>query len=301
MTDSIITQFIELFCPVDNFCLVFEPEYNKKLLEDGTRKRMRKSRMRLSEVMTIIIWFHMSGYRTFKDYYIREVSTHLRWAFPHLVSYNRFVELMPQALLPLCFYFRTRKGECSGISFVDSTPIAVCHNRRIHSHKVFRQTAKRGKTTMGWFYGFKVHLIVNDQGELLAFRFTPGNIDDREPVPDMVKGLFGKLFGDKGYISQKLFELLFAQEVQLITKLRKNMKNKLMPLFDKLMLRKRAIIETINDQLKNISQIEHSRHRSPVNFLVNVISGLIAYTHREKKPSLNIRANDFTGLPAIVI
>ena len=299
MTDRIIAQFIGLFINVDDFCLAFEPEYNKRLLEDGTRKRIRKSRLSLSEVMTIIIWFHMSGYRTFKDYYIKEVSTHLRWAFPYLVSYNRFVELMPQALLPLCFYFRTRKGKCSGISFVDSTPIAVCNNRRIHSHKVLRRTARRGKTTMGWFYGFKVHLIVNDQGELLAFRFTPGNIDDREPVPDMVKGLFGKLFGDKGYISQKLFELLFAQEVQLITKLRKNMKNKLMPLFDKLMLRKRAIIETINDQLKNISQIEHSRHRSPVNFLVNVISGLIAYTHREKKPSLNIRASDFSGLPAI--
>jgi len=301
MTEDIIAQFIGLFINVDDFCLAFEPEYNKRLLEDGTRKRIRKSRLSLSEVMTIIIWFHMSGYRTFKDYYTREVSTHLRWAFPHLVSYNRFVELMAQALLPLCFYFRTRKGKCSGISFVDSMPIAVCNNRRIHSHKVFRHTAKRGKTTMGWFYGFKVHLIVNDQGELLAFRFTPGNIDDREPVPDMVKGLFGKLFGDKGYISQKLFELLFAQEVQLITRLRKNMKNKLMSLFDKLMLRKRAIIETIHDQLKNISQIEHSRHRSPANFLVNVISALIAYTHREKKPSLNIRANDFAGLPAIII
>jgi len=301
MTDRIITQFIELFCSVDNFCLKFEPAYNRKLLEDSTRKRMRKSRMRLSEVMSIIIWFHMSGYRTFKDYYTREVSTHLRWAFPHLVSYNRFVELMPQALLPLCFYFRTRKGKCSGISFVDSTPIAVCHNRRIHSHKVFRQTARRGKNSMGWFYGFKVHLVVNDQGELLAFRFSPGNVDDRAPVPDMVKGLFGKLFGDKGYISQKLFELLFDDGIQLVTKLKRNMKNRLMSVFDKLMLRKRSIIETIHDQLKNISQIEHTRHRSPVNFLVNVISALIAYTHKEKKPSLNIRANDFAGLPAIVV
>ena len=159
MTDSIIAQFIGLFINVDDFCLVFEPEYNKKLLEDGTRKRIRESTLSLSEVMTIIIWFHMSGYRTFKDYYIREVSIHLRWAFPQLVKYNRFVELMPQALLPLCFYFRTRKGKCSGISFVDSMPISVCHNRRIRSHKVLSNSARRGKNSMGWFYGFKTHLF----------------------------------------------------------------------------------------------------------------------------------------------
>lgn len=126
---------------------------------------------------------------------------------------------------------------------------------------------------------------------MLAFHFTPGNVDDREPVPKMVKGMFGKLFGDKGYLSKQLFDLLYGQGIQLITKLRKNMKNKLMPLFDKLILRKRAIIETIVDQLKNISQIEHTRHRSPVNFMVNAVSSLIAYTHKEKKPSLNIRVS----------
>jgi hypothetical protein len=180
-------------------------------------------------------------------------------------------------------------------------PIVVCHNRRIRSNKVFSHVAQRGKNSVGWFYGFKVHLIVNDQGELLGFHLTPGNVDDRKPVPKMVKDVFGKLFGDKGYISQELFNLLFTQDIQLVTKIKKNMKNKLMSSFDKLMLRKRAIIETINDQLKNISQIEHSRHRSVANFLVNVISALIAYSHKEKKPSLNIRSNDLAGLPAIIV
>jgi len=301
MTDNIVTQFIGLFCPIDDFCLKFKPEFSKAQQADGTKKRIRKSTLSLSEIMTIIVWFHSSGYRTFKDYYTKEVCTHLRWAFPELVSYNRFVELMPSALYPLCCYLLTRKGRCSGISFVDSMPIAVCHNRRIHSHRVLSGAARRGKNTMGWFYGFKLHLIVNDQGELLAFHFTPGNTDDREPLPDMVKGLFGKLFGDKGYISQKLFELLFADGVQLVTKIKRNMKNKLMHIFDKLMIRKRAIIETIHDQLKNISQIEHTRHRSPANFLVNAIAALIAYTHKEKKPSLNIRVNDLAGLPAIAV
>jgi len=295
------TDIIALFCDVDDFCLAFEPEYNKRQLEDGTRKRIRKSKLCLSEVMTIIIWFHISGYRTFKDYYMKHVCKHLRSEFPDLVSYNRFVELMSDALFPLCCYLYTRKGNCSGVSFIDSMPIAVCHNRRIPSNKVFAHIAQRGKNSVDWFYGFKTHLIFNDQGEFLAFRFTPGNTDDREPVPDMVKDIFGKLFGDKGYISQNLFDLLFAQDVQLVTKIKRNMKNKLMPLFDKLMLRKRAIVETIHDQLKNISQIQHTRHRSVANFLVNVIAALIAYTHKEKKPSLNIRANDLAGLPAIII
>ena len=295
------SDIIALFCDVDDFCLVFEPEYNKRQLEDGTRKRIRKSKLCLSEVMTIIIWFHISGYRTFKDYYMKHVCKHLRSEFPDLVSYNRFVELMSDALFPLCCYLYTRKGNCSGVSFIDSMPIAVCHNRRIPSNKVFAHIAQRGKNSVDWFYGFKTHLIFNDQGEFLAFRFTPGNTDDREPVPDMVKDIFGKLFGDKGYISQNLFDLLFAQDVQLVTKIKRNMKNKLMPLFDKLMLRKRAIVETIHDQLNNISQIQHTRHRSVANFLVNVIAALIAYTHKEKKPSLNIRANDLAGLPAIII
>jgi hypothetical protein len=295
------TDIIALFCDVDDFCLAFEPEYNKRLLEDGTRKRIRKGTLCLSEVMTIIINFHRSGYRTFKDYYLKEVCIHLRWAFPDLVEYNRFVELKSSALFPLCCYLRTRKGRCSGISFVDSTPIAVCHNRRIRSHRVMSNVAQRGKNSVDWFYGFKLHLIVNDQGELLAFRLTPGNVDDRDPIPDMVKGMFGKLFGDKGYISQKLFKLLFGQGIQLVTRIKRNMKNKLMPLFDKLMVRKRAIIETIHDQLKNISQIEHTRHRSPVNFLVNVIAALIAYTHKENKPSLNIRTSDLAGLPAVIV
>jgi len=300
MDDNSITRFISLFYDVDNFCLGFKPTYETKQLDNGKKKRNREGTLCLSEIMSIIIWFHLSSYRTFKDYYTKEVSNHLRWAFPSLVSYNRFVELMSDALIPLCYYLHTRKGICSGISFIDSTKITVCHNRRINSNKVFSGIASRGKDSVDWFYGFKLHFIVNDQGELLAFRFTPGNVDDREPLPDMVKGLYGKLFGDKGYISQELFNLLFSQGVQLITRLRKNMKSKLMPIFDKLMLRKRAIIETINDQLKNISQIEHSRHRSPVNFLVNADSALIAYTHKEKKPSLNIRVSDF-GLPVIAI
>lgn len=206
---------------------------------------------------------------------------------------------MPGTLLPLCLYLRTRFGVCSGISFIDSTRIAVCHNRRIRSHRVLAELAARGKTSGDWFYGFKVHLVTNDCGELLAVKVTPGNIDDRVPVPGLVAGLFGKLFGDRGYISQPLFEQLYEEGLQLITKLRRNMKERLMPVFDKLLLRKRSICETVIDQLKNISQIEHTRHRSPFNFFVNLIAGLVAYTFREKKPSLNLRLP--LALPQVVL
>jgi len=293
-------DILPTFCDIDDFCLLFEPRWRDRLLRDVPRHRQRATTLCLSEVMTIIVLFHSSGYRNFKTFYTAHVLKHLTWAFPRLVSYNRFVELMPSALVPLCGYLQTRKGECSGVSFIDSTSLKVCHNRRIHSHKVFAGCARRGKTSVDWFFGFKLHLVTNDCGELLALRLTPGNVDDRRPVPEMVKGLFGKLFEDKGYISQPLFETLFDEQVQIVTKLKTKMKNRLVSMFDKLMLRKRAIIESVIDQLKNISQIEHSRHRSVANCFVNLLAGLIAYTYREKKPSLNIRVTEQLHLPALV-
>ena len=281
-------SLLKTFCSVDDFCQIFEPHWEQMQLQSGLCQRRRKSRLSLSEVMTIIIHFHQSGYRTFKSYYQNYVLVHLQGEFPTLVSYSRFVRLMKRAIVPLLFYLKVNQGSCTGISFVDATSIKVCHNRRIERHKTFKGVAARGKTTMGWFYGFKLHLVVNDQGEILAFLLTPGNVDDRKPVPFLSENLFGRLFADKGYISQDLFDKLFQEGIQLITGIRKNMQNRLMPWADKLLLRKRSIIETINDQLKNISQIEHSRHRCFVNFFVNLIAGLIAYCLQPKKPSLHI-------------
>lgn len=288
---------LELFCDVDDFCQLHEKEYEAHLLRSGYVKRIRRPQLSASEMMTIIIHFHQSGYRTFKSYYTKHVMQHLSREFPTLVSYNRFVALMPRVGILLLAYLNSCKGRCTGISFIDATSIAVCHNRRIARHRVFDGLAERGKTSMGWFYGFKLHLIVNDRGELIALQITPGNVDERKPVPKMCQNLFGKVFGDKGYLSQSLFEDLWADGVQLITMLRSNMKNKLVVLQDKLLSRKRSIIETINDQLKNISQIEHSRHRSINNFFINLIAGLIAYCHQEKKPSLNLTSQQTALLP----
>jgi hypothetical protein len=294
-------DILPIFCEIDDFCLFFEPIWRERLLTAQPRQRHRASTLCLSEVMTMIVLFHTSSYRNFKSYYTEHVMKHLLWAFPRLPSSNRFVELMPSALVPLCGYLQSRKGQCSGISFIDSTSLKVCHNRRIHSHKVFAGYARRGKTSVDWFFGFKLHLVINDCGELLSLRLTPGNVDDRRPVPELVKELFGKLFGDRGYISQTLFETLYDQQLQLVTKLRQKMKNRLLTMFDRIMLRKRAIIESVVDQLKNISQIEHRRHRSVANCFVNLMGGLIAYTYREKKPSLNIRVKEQLQLPALVL
>jgi hypothetical protein len=267
------------------------------LLAAHARERQATSTLSLSEVMTIVILFHQSGYRNFKTFYTAHVAKHLRSEFPRLVSYNRLVELEAECVVPLALFLHTRFGRCTGISFIDATSVKVCHNLRINSHRVFKEVARRGKTSTGWFYGFKVHLVINDGGELLGVMITPGNTDDRKPVPRLAKRLWGKLFGDRGYISQPLFDQLWAQDVQLITKLKKNMKNKLMPLLDKLLLRKRALIETVNDQLKNICQLEHTRHRSVTNFLVNLLAALIAYTYQEKKPALDLRATEMALLP----
>lgn len=287
----------QLFCHVDDFMIVLQYALKQHTLPPQNGKRGPKAKMSASEIMTIIIWFHQSHYRNFKNYYLKHVCVHLRSEFPNLVSYNRFVELTGEALPFLCLYMKTRLGQCTGISFIDSTRLPVCHNKRIFTHKVFDGYAARGKSSMGWFFGFKLHLIVNDMGEILNFSLTAGNIDDRQPVPDLVTEIFGKLFGDKGYISKDLFKELYEQDIQLITPLRSNMKNKLIPIMDKLLLRKRSIIETINDQLKNISQILHTRHRSVVNFAVNLIAGLIAYSHQPKKPSITFHQNQLSQLP----
>jgi transposase len=291
-------SLLELFCDVDDFCTVFLLIWNKHLLASGQKQRQRARSLTISEIMTILIAFHQSHYRDFKAYYCEHVLKAWRSEFPGLVSYTRFVEYIPSALVPLVVYLRTRcLGSCTGISFIDSTSLDVCLNQRIHSHKVFAGLAARGKTSMGWFFGFKLHLVVNDRGEILRFCITPGNVNDRKPVQRLVKELFGKLFGDKGYLSQPLAQSLHEVfDIQLITKLRDNMKNQLMSLTDRLLLRRRAVIESIIDQLKNISQIEHSRHRSVTNFFVNVLCGLIAYCRRPVKPSLCL--DNLMPLPA---
>ena len=276
----------ELFCSIDDFCQDFIPQWKRSLLDQGLKHRDRQGQFSDSEIMTIVVLFHSSGYLTFKHFYLSHVQQHMSPLFPELVTYKRLIQLMQKVLVPLSAYLWCKS---TGISYVDSTPLKVCHNKRIPRHKTFKGMANRGKTSMGWFYGFKLHLVVNDKGDILSFCLTSGNRDDRKPLAFLSQDLWGQLFGDKGYVGQKYIDLLAQQGVQLITSLKRNMKPRILDECDKILLRGRSIIETINDQLKNVCQIDHSRHRSGHNFVVNLIAGLVSYAHKPKKPSLNIK------------
>ena len=279
-------KIIEIFYLIDEFCKEFENSMLKHTLGNQPKK---KPKMSQSEVITIMVLFHIGVFKNMKHFYTYFIKVHFSNHFPKTVSYNRFVELMQGAALPMTIFLKTCcMGECTGISFIDSTPIRVCKNKRIPRHKVFDGIAQRGKSTMGYFFGFKLHFVINDKGEILSFVITPGNTDDREPLKNkkFVEQIKGKLYADKGYVSKKLTEILFVDGLHLITYIRNNMKNVLMEMKDKILLRKRSVIETVNDELKNICSIEHSRHRSFGNFITNLISALIAYSFFPKKPAI---------------
>lgn len=288
----IYSKITEIFCIVDEFCKEYDQVVDKRLLGNPAKRPLVMSK---SEIITIMITFQLSGFRTFKHFYLYYLQKHMQKEFPKTVSYNRFTELMQQNLMPLTLFLKTCcLGKCTGISFIDSTPIRVCKNKRISQNKVFKGIATTGKSTMGWFYGFKLHIIINDKGEILTFTITQANTDDRTPLKTerFLDKIFGKLFADKGYIGKELAQLLFVDGVQIITQVKNNMKNCLMTMSDKILLRKRSVIETVNDELKNICQVEHSRHRSFGNFLTNLISGLIAYNFLPKKPSIKFETEN---------
>jgi len=281
----------EIFVKVDDFCNHFENEFKKHTLPSPTdiKKRNRKTTLTDSEVLTILIAFHGGQFRNFKHFYVHYVCCHLRDCFPDIVSYNRFIELGHRCAVPfMLFLHHCCRGECTGISFIDSTVLRVCHNKRIKRNKVFKGLAKVGKSTVGWFFGFKLHLIINDKGEILSFYLSQGNTSDNNAkiITKMTKEIFGKVFGDKGYINKALADLLFDDGIQLITAVRRNMKQKALSNEEKLLLRKRSVIETVNDELKNICQVEHTRHRSIAGFILNIMSTIAAYSFFPKKPSI---------------
>lgn len=278
----------KIFVKIDDFYKDFEKNYKKVLLQENQKKRNKKSKLYESEIMTIIVYFHICKFRTFKDYYLSYVLKSLKKYFPNVVSYNRFVELMQKVLIPLTAFLKLNLGTKTGIYFIDSTPIEVCHIKREKQNKVFKGIAKKSKTTKGWFFGLKLHLIINQYGEIISFYFTKANVCDNniDIVQKLTKNLKGVLIGDKGYISKNLFENLFSQGLKLVTKIKKNMKNLPMYIDEKFLLKKRGIIESVIDILKNHLCLEHTRHRSITNAFVNMISALIAYNFLTNKPKI---------------
>src|SRR4051795_11518937 len=175
-------DIVTIFCDIDDFCRSLLAVGHPQLPAYGFPHSQSTNSLSLSEVMTILVWFPASHYRTFQHFYLGSVLAEKRAEFPALPSYTRFVELIPMTLLPLCADLQTRQGQSTGLQFMDSLPIRVCHNRRISSHKVFAGLAQRGKSSRGWFYGFKLHLVIHEQGEWLGLSLTPGQVDDRRPV-----------------------------------------------------------------------------------------------------------------------
>lgn len=285
-------KLIELFICLDDFCIALEEwkSHQPKFQYSITNHPV----MNDSEMLTILVFYQFSGYKCFQYYYEQYVSISLRSYFPHLISYERFVALIPR-LLPGLYVFvkwRTLLSQHTGWYIIDSKPLPVCHNRRIHSNRVFDANARRGKSSMGWFYGFKVHLIINQVGEIINFVFTPGNVADNNQgvLKYLLAGLAGKCFGDKGYMTA-LFEEFYKQGLQFITKVRANMKNKLLLLEDKLKLRKRAVVESVNDILTSVFDLEHTRHRSAVNAMAHMLAALTAYCFYDSKPSVFLPEN----------
>ena len=269
-----------VFTIVDDFCAQFEPHWAKTQLKScSTKQSGRKQSMALSEVMTILLAFQLSDYRHFKGYY-QHLECHFRSEFPNLVSYSRFVTIMKNATVPMVGFFEFVKGVETNSYFIDSTALAVCKNKRIYGHKVFKNLAQRGKSTMGWFFGFKLHLVCNQQGAPIDFRLTPGNQDDRKAGEKLMKNLRGVIVGDKGYISKELFKALFDSGLRMVTSLRKTMKPQIVTLADSAMISNRSLIESAFNVLKNSMHLEHSRHRSVANFMVNLLSTLSAFAMR---------------------
>lgn len=279
-----------LYCKIDDFCKFFLKEFYKYLVVEKEKKRKRKSKLSISEIMTISIYYHYSGYKSFKDYYEKGVLVYMQKDFKELVSYNRFLELRKKVFIQIIIFSHLNlEQKCTKTSFIDSFPLNICHKKRISSNKVFKKFAKHGKTSVGWFYGFKLHLIINEKGDILSFAITPGNISDNNEnlLNRITKDLYGKFFGDKGYLLNKAsFENLYSKGKHFITKIRRNMKNKFMDFKDKIILKKRGIIESVGAVLKQSFSLEHTRHRSIFGFFFNVFSTISSYHLKPNKPSI---------------
>ena len=264
-----------LYYLVDDFCKIFNDWEKAKLLPTN-KIRHRAGNLSLAELLTIVLYFYLSPCKDFKNYYLYFLSSKYSNYFK-LVSYSRIIQLWSSLVIPLVMLLHQLKGEETGLYFIDSTKLQICHNKRTSSNRVFGRIARIGKSSYGWFMGFKLHLIINNKGEIMAIKITKGNASDLSAVSDITKGLEGKLFGDKAYISKEMFSKLYSRGLRLFTGIRKDMKNHLLELDDKILLRKRSLIESVFNVLKNRMNLEHTRHRSPLNFLVHLLACLASY------------------------
>jgi hypothetical protein len=271
---------------VDDFCKIYQEWIKHKLLQNN-KQRLREGKLSLSEAVSIMIFYHFSPYKNFKLYYNTTITTGNLFKNPP--CYDRFIQIIPSLFIPLIVMLHYLSARKTRIYYVDSTYFAVCKNVRIFSHRTFKGLAARGHSSIDYFYGFKLHMIINDLSEIVAIKITQGNVDDRKAFEAMAtaKNLRGKCYGDKGYLSKALFAQLYRQGLVLITGIKKNMKNYLIPMLDKILLRKRFIIETIFGYIKEQFNITPSKHRSPSNFFASLFAAIIAYQIKPSKPKIS--------------
>jgi len=278
-----------LFVCIDDFAQSYLLAERQQQITDGSKGKKRRQRagmLSLGEMVLIEVLYHFSPFKDFKRFYQYGVCGELRGYFGDLPTYERFVILKKRLFMPMTVLLHCVLGEKTGLYFADSTPIKVCRNKRINRNKVFKDYAERGKSTMGWFYGLKLHVIFNQKGDIVAVKITPGNTDDRKALRTMLKGIKGKIYADKGYIGKQLFAELWLKGIHLITGIKKNMKNYLMPYIDKVLLRKRYIAETSFGVMKQDMNLEHTRHRNPINALLSILACLVAYQFKPSKPKI---------------
>jgi hypothetical protein len=284
---NMLERLVETFCAVDDFCKAFLPQWEAYLIRNGTAPRGPEPGLCVSEIITILLMLHGSRFKYLKSFYNGVTGEVLRRYFPAMPCYERFVALQPSVLLPLLCFLLSRLGQRTGIYYIDSTALAVCHNRRLGRHKTFKGLAARGKTSMGWCFGFKLHLVFNHLNEIVALKLTPGNVHDGAPVEQLTHNLTGKLFGDKGYLGKKRVAALLKRGLVLMTKVRKNMKALPLTLTDKLLLNARNMAETIIGHIKAFSSLNLPRHRAPINAFLHLLAALTAYQLNPIKPDVS--------------
>ncbi len=282
MFDRITETFVE----IDDFCKKFLPQWKKYLITENNYNFKPGPAVSISEseIITILLIYHSANFGHFKNFYKGFILELLKKYFPEAPSYNRFLELIPRVMLPLIFFMNSKMGKKTGIYYIDSTPLSVCHNLRSGRNRVFKDLASHGKSSTGWFFGLKIHFVFNDQCEIVALKITPGNIHDTHPVEDLTKDLIGKLFGDKGYLGKEIVKNLLKRGLHLITRVRKNMKSIPLNVADKILLNGRNIAETIIGRIKEFSSLNISKHRSVTNAFANVCAAIIAYQLNPIKP-----------------
>jgi hypothetical protein len=280
-----LDRLTETFCEVDDFCKAFQPQWEKHLIGNDKKPRGPDAGLCDSEIITILLALHSSGFKYLKSFYNSPWGEVLWHYFPGMPCYERFVALQQRAFVPLVFFMLSRMGKKTGIYYIDSTALPVCHNKRIQRHKTFAGLAGRGKTSMGWFFGFKLHLVFNDLNEIVALKLTAGNVSDTEPVPSLTKDLVGKLFGDKGYIGKNLAKELLSRGLALFTRVRKNMNSFPISMADKLLLNKRNMAETIIGSIKAFSSLNLPKHRLPINGFLHIMAAITTYQLNPIKPN----------------